>query len=231
MHASDELLQLPHAGPGFKVLHPRLPIGSNVNIKLCLISLGVHQARLAGQDERAQPDGVDLGGPGRGALVLFLQQVTGSRLAHPTPPLPREPPLWLHSQSPRPQPRAPPFHRITGHNVLTEVLISSPHAFAEPSGLPIRAIAEQARFTAGKTEAQRASVPRISPCPGSRGYRCGRCAQPATGTSWAPACPAPRGAARTACAGSLPGSASGGRSWEAPSSQRGSGRWGCCRRG
>lgn len=72
MHAADKLLQLPHAGPGFKVLHAWLPISSNVHIELGLISLGVYQARLAGQDERAQPDGVDLGGPGRKVLVLSL---------------------------------------------------------------------------------------------------------------------------------------------------------------
>lgn len=78
MHAADELLQLPHAGPGFEVLYAWLSVSSNVHVELGLISLGVHQARLAGQDERAQPDGVDLGGPGRKVLVLPLQQVTRS---------------------------------------------------------------------------------------------------------------------------------------------------------
>lgn len=87
MHAPDELLQLPHAGSGFKVLHPWLPICPNVDVQLCLISLGVHQAWLAGQDERTQPDGVDLGRPGRRVLVLFLQQVTGAWL-QPAPSSP-----------------------------------------------------------------------------------------------------------------------------------------------
>lgn len=86
MDAADKLLQLPHAGPGFKVFHTRLPICSNVDVELCLISLGVHQAWLAGQDEWTQPDGVDLGRPGRWVLVLFLQQVTGSWLARSYPP-------------------------------------------------------------------------------------------------------------------------------------------------
>lgn len=71
MNTSDEFLQLPHAGPGFEVLHAWLPISSDVHVELCLVSLGVHQARLAGQDERAQPDGVDLGGPGRGCWCFF----------------------------------------------------------------------------------------------------------------------------------------------------------------
>lgn len=102
MHASDELLQLPHAGPGFKVLHAWLPICSNVDVELGLVSLGVHQARLAGQDEWAQPDGVDLGGPGRGALVLFLRQVPGSWRAHATPT--QEPlSLAVHSFAPNPR--------------------------------------------------------------------------------------------------------------------------------
>lgn len=84
MHTSDKLLQLPHAGPGFKLLHTRLPVSANVHVELRLVSLGVHQARLAGQDEWAQPDGVDLGRPGRRVLVLSLQQVTGSWPARPT---------------------------------------------------------------------------------------------------------------------------------------------------
>lgn len=110
MHAADELLQLPHAGPGFKVLHTWLPVSANVHVELGLVSLGVHQARLAGQDERAQPDGIDLGGPGRWVLVLSLQQVTRSQLAHTTPaqmqalqPCPGAPPLAAHSLIPTPK--------------------------------------------------------------------------------------------------------------------------------
>lgn len=159
VHTSDKLLQLPHAGPGFKMLHTWLPVGTDVDVELGLVPLGVHQARLAGQDEGAQPDGVDLGAGGAGQGFS------------------------LHRGRPEEGCRAPP-------------------------------------------------PPRARPRPaGSRGCRCGRCAGPAAGTSWAPACPAPRGAAHTACAASRPGSASAGRSWEAPSNQRGSGRWGCCRRG
>lgn len=83
------------------MLHTWFPVGSNVNIELGLISLGVHQARLAGQDERAQPDGVDLGGPERGALVLFLQQGPGSGQAHST--LTQGPlPLSAHCFTPNP---------------------------------------------------------------------------------------------------------------------------------
>lgn len=102
VHASDELLQLPHTGPGFKVLHARLPVSANVHVELSLVSLGVYQARLAGQDEWAQPDGVDLRGPGRRVLVLF-----SSRLQAPSWPTahllralqlsPGAPPLAAHS--------------------------------------------------------------------------------------------------------------------------------------
>lgn len=161
VHTSDKLLQLPHAGPGFKMLHTWLPVGTDVDIELSLVPLGVHQARLAGQDEWAQPDGVDLGAGSAGQGFSF-------------------------------------------------------HGWKARGGLP--------------------GAPAAAPAPGcalpsSRGCRCGRCAGPAAGTSWAPACPEPRGAAHTACAASRPGSASAGRSWEAPSNQRGSGRWGCCQRG
>lgn len=134
MHASDEFLQLPHAGPGFKVFHTWLPVCSNVDVELRLISLGVHQARLAGQDERAQPYGVDLGRSGRGLWCLFSHR----RQAHgwPTPSLPsgrpgsifQGTPLWLCTAlSPTPQATAvstsSPPHEGTQSEQVTEVLI------------------------------------------------------------------------------------------------------------
>ena len=102
VHTSDELLQLPHAGPGLKVLHARLPVGTNVDVELGLVSLGVHQARLAGQDEWAQPDGVDLGGQG-GRVGAFLPpggRLCGAPLSllltrHPHPCVPAELPARL----------------------------------------------------------------------------------------------------------------------------------------
>lgn len=87
MHTPDKLLQLPHAGSGFEVFYTWLPICPDVDVELGLISLGVYHAWLAGQDEWAQPDGIDLGRSGCWALVLhgwvsqahptrkFLQQV------------------------------------------------------------------------------------------------------------------------------------------------------------
>lgn len=68
VHTPHKLLQLPHAGPGLEVLHAWLPICPNVHIELSLISLGVHQSWLAGQDEWTQPDGVDLRGQESGLV-------------------------------------------------------------------------------------------------------------------------------------------------------------------
>lgn len=76
VHTPHKLLQLPHAGPGLEVLHAWLPIRPNVHVELSLISLGVHQSWLAGQDERTQPDGVDLRGQGSG-LVSGSRHRTG----------------------------------------------------------------------------------------------------------------------------------------------------------
>lgn len=82
VHTPHELLQLPHAGPGLEVLHTWLSIRPDVHIELSLISLGVHQSWLAGQDEWAQPDGVDLRGQGSRLVCPFP---AGSR-QRPVPP-------------------------------------------------------------------------------------------------------------------------------------------------
>lgn len=60
MHTPDKLLQLSHAGTRIKVFHAWFPVCTDVDIELGLVPLGVHHARLAGQDEWAQPDGVDV---------------------------------------------------------------------------------------------------------------------------------------------------------------------------
>lgn len=83
VHAPHKLLQLPHAGPGLEVLHPWLPICPDVHVELSLISLGMHKSWLAGQDERAQPDGVDLGGQ-RNRLVYFFSGGSRHRTKSPT---------------------------------------------------------------------------------------------------------------------------------------------------
>lgn len=71
VHTPYKLLQLPHAGPGLEVLHARLPIRPDVHVELGLISLGMHKSWLAGQDERTQPDGVDLRGQRNRLVCLF----------------------------------------------------------------------------------------------------------------------------------------------------------------
>lgn len=83
VHTPHKLLQLPHAGPGLEVLHARLPVCPNVHIELSLISLGMHKSWLAGQDEGAQPDGVDLRGQ-RNRLVCLFPAGSRHRTSSPT---------------------------------------------------------------------------------------------------------------------------------------------------
>lgn len=60
MNLPHKLLQLPTGGAGLEVLTSGLAVGTDVHVQLILVGLGVHHARLAGQQEGTQPQGVHL---------------------------------------------------------------------------------------------------------------------------------------------------------------------------
>lgn len=60
MNISDKLLQLARRCRGIKVFDLRLPISADVHVELCLLTFRVDHPSPRGQQERAEPQGINL---------------------------------------------------------------------------------------------------------------------------------------------------------------------------
>lgn len=65
MNISDKLLQLPRRCCGFKVFDPGFPVSADVHVELRLLALRVDHPSPRGQQERAEPQGINLEETGR----------------------------------------------------------------------------------------------------------------------------------------------------------------------
>lgn len=65
MNISDKLLQLPRRCCGVKVFDPGFPVSADVHVELRLLALRVDHPSPWGQQERAEPQGINLEDMGR----------------------------------------------------------------------------------------------------------------------------------------------------------------------